>query len=418
MSLLKNMRFSRKFAIVGATLIVVASLVVGSVFVALTNIAASSERGWQRVAAAVHVAEAGQLRDTIAVVVSAVLAKTAAPGAASEQGEARQKLTDLAQQLRTSLQQAEHALVGSDQERFAEERSKVEPILASFILTSEDLIALVAKGQREAALTEQHRLTTRFSELSTHMTHFNEVLTSEAATLQEHTRDTVVSTQRLLVGGASVGVAFILLVLILITRSITGPMATLTYAASRIANGEIDQRVDYVSGDEIGTLAAAFRNVIHYLQEMAQAADTMSKGDLTVTVVSRSERDIFAQSFRRMVDSLRSITGKVKESSQVVATSISQILTSTAQLAASVNETATSVSQTATTVEEVKQTAAIPGQHAGETSGVLTEIRERQKLVLSPLLVARLQAQPVATVRRREWRRVAVPRTSSVLQVR
>ena len=350
MNLLRNLAFSRKFAIVGVTLLLVSSALIGSVFVALTDLASSSDRGWQRVTASAHVNEAGQLRD------------------ATTDVNPQQHLQDLAKQLRTSLRKAENALAGSDQERFAAVRTNLEPILDSYLQTCEELLTLLANGQGDTALTDQRRLTNSFIQLGDQMAHLDEVLISEAAALQSQTRHNVASTQRLLVGGAVVGMAFILLVLFLITRSITAPMAKLTQAATQIAAGDINQRVDYVSGDEIGTLAAAFRNVIRYIQEMAQAADTLSKGDLTVEITTRSEHDVLAHSFRRMVDNLRTINGKVKEGAHVVATSINQILASAAALTASVSETATSVSQTATTVEEVKQTAYVASQKANDIS--------------------------------------------------
>jgi methyl-accepting chemotaxis protein len=368
MNLLRNLAFSRKFAIVGVTLLLVSSALIGSVFVALTDLASSSDRGWQRVTASAHVNEAGQLRDAIAVSVTEALSRVAETRDATTDVDPQQHLQDLAKQLQTSLRKAENALAGSDQERFAAVRANLEPILDSYLQTCEELLTLLANGQGDTALTDQRRLTNSFIQLGDQMAHLDEVLINEAAVLQAQTRHNVASTQWLLVGGAVVGMAFILLVLFLITRSITVPMAKLTQAATRIAAGDINQRVDYVSGDEIGTLAAAFRNVIRYIQEMAQAADTLSKGDLTVEITTRSEHDVLAHSFRRMVDNLRTINGKVKEGAHVVATSINQILASAAALTASVSETATSVSQTATTVEEVKQTAYVASQKANDIS--------------------------------------------------
>ena len=368
MSLLRNLAFSRKFAILGLTLLIVTSVIIGSVFVSLTDLAASSNRGWQRVAASAHVSEAGQLRDAMAVSVTEALSKISESNNPTEDIDLQQKLHNLAEQLQASLRKAENTLEGSDQERFATARTNLEPVLTSYIQTCEELLTLMAKGQGDTALAEQRRLTNGFIHLGEQMAYLDEILRDKATTLQEQTRHRVASTQQLLLGGAVVGVMFILLVLFLITRSITVPMAKLTRAASQIAAGEINQQVDYVSGDEIGTLAAAFRNLIHYIQEMARAADTLSKGDLTVEITPRSGQDVLSHSFRRMVDNLRAINGKVKDGAQIVATSIDQILTSTAELATSINETATSVSQTASTVEEVKQTAYAASQKANGIS--------------------------------------------------
>lgn len=64
------------------------------------------------------------------------------------------------------------------------------------------------------------------------------------------------------------------------------------------------------------------------------------------------------------------------------------------------------------------QQAAIPGQEAGETSSVPSGIREEAESSCAPRLVARQQAQPGEAVRKRSLRRVTVPSTSGVPQVR
>jgi methyl-accepting chemotaxis protein len=59
--------------------------------------------------------------------------------------------------------------------------------------------------------------------------------------------------------------------------------------------------------DELGRLVAAMRGMVAYLREMAQAADRIAGGDLSVPVHPRSERDTFGHAFQRMTTSLRSM---------------------------------------------------------------------------------------------------------------
>lgn len=153
-----------------------------------------------------------------------------------------------------------------------------------------------------------------------------------------------------------------------ITRSITKPLAKMTTAASRIADGDIVQQIDHVSQDELGTLADAFRQLIAYIQSIATAADTVSKGDLTVRIAPKSEHDVLSQSFARMVGTLREMNGRIQEGTQVLTSSISQILTSVSQVAASTTETATAVTETATTIEEVKHIARASNQKAKDVA--------------------------------------------------
>lgn len=368
MNFLRNLSFNYKFTIIGLTLVVTATGVISSIFIAMSNLAVSSERGWQRIAASAYLSEAGELRDSIAILVTTTLAKKAEANTGPQKIDAQKKLQEMATQLGTSLKNAEDVLTGTDQERFTPARTNFELLLATYIQTGDELLTMVQQGQQEAALAEQPRFTNSFIQLGSALLQLNKVLSSEATTLREYTQEKVVTTKKIIIGGAVGGIAFLLLIQYLILRSITVPMAQLTQAARRIAAGDINQHVDYASNDEIGTLSSAFRDLIHYLQEMAYIADTMSNGDLTLTVTSRSSQDVVSLSFRRMIDTLRDASAKVKDSAQVVATSISQILTSTSQLAASVSETATSVSQTATTVEEVKQTAYVTSQKANDIS--------------------------------------------------
>lgn len=103
------------------------------------------------------------------------------------------------------------------------------------------------------------------------------------------------------------------------------------------------------------------------LSEIAQAAEQVATGDLTVQTPYNDRRDevgTLAQTFRRMITSLSAINREILEGVNVLASSASEIMASTTQMAAGAAEAATAVSQTTTTVEEVKQTAQLSSQKA------------------------------------------------------
>lgn len=61
----------------------------------------------------------------------------------------------------------------------------------------------------------------------------------------------------------SVAVVVLLgIALSLIARTVTKPLGRITVAAARIADGDIDQTVTVESNDELGTLAASFRDMM------------------------------------------------------------------------------------------------------------------------------------------------------------
>ena len=103
------------------------------------------------------------------------------------------------------------------------------------------------------------------------------------------------------------------------------------------------------------------------LRELSYAANRVAAGDLTADVSQDDRADetgALARAFRAMLENLRRVTREIHEGAGVLAASSSEILATTTQIAAGVAETATAVSQTSATVEEVKQSAGVSSQKA------------------------------------------------------
>ncbi|MEJ2079830.1 MAG: methyl-accepting chemotaxis protein [Acidobacteriota bacterium] len=97
-----------------------------------------------------------------------------------------------------------------------------------------------------------------------------------------------------------------------VARMITRPVVDLTKAAGKVAAGDLDCRLPDASGDEIGQLSEGFRALIQYMQEMADAADGISRGTLDTQVRVRSEQDRLALSFNRALEALKELTGETQ----------------------------------------------------------------------------------------------------------
>lgn len=204
------------------------------------------------------------------------------------------------------------------------------------------------------------------------------------------------------IGILSIVLAFVAVVYL--NNVIAKPMREITGIAGQISYGDLSVNIPlYQRTDEVGMLVQAFGNMVKSLQEMAEVAQRVSTGelsvtvkpqsekdvlgnafavmtanlkemasvaqriaggDLTVTVEPQSEKDVLGNAFRLMVENLRKITRELQEGVSVVGSSGSEIMAATTQVASGVAETATSVSETTTTVEEVKQTAQVSSQKA------------------------------------------------------
>lgn len=171
---------------------------------------------------------------------------------------------------------------------------------------------------------------------------------------------------------AAVGLLAIIVAMLagwLLTRSIAGPLRSLTAAAERIAVGDLPpEEADMLRSDEVGLLHQAFGRMGRTLRQMAVVARSISEGDLRVNIEPQSEHDVLGKAFAAMVQNLRSLTSDLHEGINVLSSSASEISTSTSELAASATQTAAAVSDTTTTVEEVRQTAQMSSEKARAVS--------------------------------------------------
>ena len=111
-----------------------------------------------------------------------------------------------------------------------------------------------------------------------------------------------------------------LVVIIIISRVFTGritkPVEQITDAANKLKNGEIDAEINVKSNDEIGVMADAFREMIEYFQQRAEAMNQIASGDLSQTIMAKSEKDVLSLSINKMISTLAEM---VEESRKLTA---------------------------------------------------------------------------------------------------
>ena len=105
---------------------------------------------------------------------------------------------------------------------------------------------------------------------------------------------------------ASGALLFAILVIGLwIGKKAVEPISQLTSVAGRLASGDFAQEVRYEASDELGELAAAFRNLIEYGNAVAAAADGLARGDLSVSCEAKSGDDVLGGSVAQAVTTLQ-----------------------------------------------------------------------------------------------------------------
>jgi methyl-accepting chemotaxis protein len=96
---------------------------------------------------------------------------------------------------------------------------------------------------------------------------------------------------------------------VMLIRSLTRPLHQAVEVANQLAAGNLAAEIDGTRDDEIGRLLQSMKRMVQYFQEMAGAAERISRGDVGATVAPRSENDTLGRSFRDMVVYLQEMTG-------------------------------------------------------------------------------------------------------------
>ncbi len=172
-------------------------------------------------------------------------------------------------------------------------------------------------------------------------------ITARAAAITAAVGTSVSNATTLVLIIAGIGIVMAILITALVMRSITRPLAAVTGAAERIAQGDVDVRVPTYGEDEIGRMARAFQSSIDYLQRMTAAAREIARGNLAVEVAPQSGADALGHAFAEMRRRIAEMLGEISRSSQTVGASSEQMAHTGAQAGMAVAEISDAVSSVA-----------------------------------------------------------------------
>jgi methyl-accepting chemotaxis protein len=135
----------------------------------------------------------------------------------------------------------------------------------------------------------------------------------------------VLEAQKLLLGITLLALLVALGIAVLVVRSFVAPLRRLTHVASMIVEGDLTQKVEVTTNDEVGELASAFA---------------------------------------QMVEKLKEVLGALQESVRLLTNAGSELGTSTTEQSQTITRQATALQETQVTAQEIKQTSLLASQKA------------------------------------------------------
>ena len=156
---------------------------------------------------------------------------------------------------------------------------------------------------------------------------------------------------------------------VLFAWPIAAALRQMTGVAQALANGDLSKNVQVRSNDEVGRMAASFRDMIEYQRGMAQVAEDVATGDLSADVQPKSEQDVFGNAFAQMIRNLRQLVGQVQATAEGLATTSHHL-----KLAS--NETTQAVGQVTVAVQHMAMGAQDQSATAQATSDSVDQLMQ------------------------------------------
>jgi methyl-accepting chemotaxis protein len=150
-------------------------------------------------------------------------------------------------------------------------------------------------------------------------------------------------------------------------RRISKSISIIQTNADRLANGDLDATMLIQSNNEIGKLSQTLESIKAYLQTMASTADKIAQGDFRNQIISKTEKDRFANSFGNM-------SANLNKELQTIATEIKNLDDAANELAINSRTTTLSVSQIADTVQQITKGVTQQSESATRTANSVEEL--------------------------------------------
>ena len=126
-----------------------------------------------------------------------------------------------------------------------------------------------------------------------------------------------------------------------------------------------------IKNDEFGRLKKDYQKLIDAQKEELKLAEAVANGDLTVTIVPRSDKDMLGYALQKMVEKNLHALSNINESSYQVMTSSSQVASASEALAQGSTEQASAIEQITSSITDIAEKTKVNATHATEASDLM-----------------------------------------------
>ncbi len=161
-----------------------------------------------------------------------------------------------------------------------------------------------------------------------------------------------------------------------IIKSIVIPVAKLSKASKKLAMGDVDVDCTKLYDDDLGELMDDFANMAAAIKEQARIAEIISKGDLTVQVEPRCEKDVLGKALKKLVKDDNATLGNIKESTMQMTIGAEQVATASQALAQGSTEQASALEQVTASMDEIAERTKANASEASEANELVHSVKD------------------------------------------
>jgi methyl-accepting chemotaxis protein len=144
-----------------------------------------------------------------------------------------------------------------------------------------------------------------------------------------------------------------------------------------VRQGDLSDRLEYQSRDEIGVLARSLNHMADGLERKAKLAQAIASNDMTAEVEIASEKDVLGKALRQMSRNLNRVLGSVLQSALEVDSGAGQVSAASEALSQGATEQAASLEQITSSLTQVSSQTRENAENASRASKNADAVRER-----------------------------------------
>jgi len=288
----------------------------------------------------------------------------------------RTKINNYETAMRDNMQRFEDRMPALTPE-IRSQYQKVEDAVDEWITSMYNQISMAEGGDAKGAVDDLMNngrviADTAEAELNTLMT----MMEDASETNNEMVETELAGLTAVLIAVCVIAVIITLVYAMVIIKAITVPVKRLSEAAKRLAMGDVDVDCQKIHNDDLGELMDNFDEMAAAIREQVRIADVIAKGDFTVEVKPRSEKDVLGKALYKLVADENMTLSNIKEAGAQITVGSEQVANASQALAQGSTEQASALQQVTASMDEVTQRTKDNATEAGEANTLVNSIKE------------------------------------------